>query len=74
MAEWIAENKNILFEGLGVFVLGLVITFVGWLIKKKNTPSDGSINQSMGNNVKAGNVTFTKNKQTVNQKTDSREE
>jgi hypothetical protein len=74
MGEWITQNKAWLLDGLGVFVLGLFVTFIGWLIKKKNTSSDGGINQSMGNNVRAGKVTFTNNKQIVNKKTDSREE
>ena len=74
MINWIVENKEWLLDGLGVFLLGLFVTFIGWLVRKKNTSSKGDINQSMGNNIKAGNVTFKNNKQIVDNKSDKREE
>lgn len=74
MIEWIAENKEWFLEGLGIFLLGLVVAFIGWLVRRKNSSSNGDINQSMGNNTKAGNITFKNNKQIVNGKSDNREE
>jgi hypothetical protein len=72
--EWISENKNWLFEGLGVTLLVGLWALLKNRNKGENTPSNDGINQSMGNNVKAGNVTFKNNKQIANNKTDSREE
>lgn len=72
MIEWITENKAWLLDGLGVFLLGLVVTFIGWLIKRKSTDSSGNINQSIGNNAKANNLVFKNNKQIVNDQSEAR--
>jgi len=72
MIKWITENKEWLLDGLGVFLLGLIVTFIGWLIKRKNTDANGSINQSMGNNAKANNIVYKNNKQIVNGKPKTR--
>ncbi len=74
MIKWITENKEWLLDGLGVFLLTLIVTFIGWLIKKKSADSSGSINQSMGNNAKADNIVFKNNKQIVNGKSETKEE
>lgn len=48
--EWIVENKNWIFSGIGVFVIGLIINS----IRKQNTKSqiqksgDNSINIQSG--------------------------
>ena len=71
MIEWITENKEWLLDGLGVFLLTLVVAFIGWLFKRKRAVSNGRINQSMGNNAKADNIVFKNNRQTVNDKSET---
>lgn len=71
MINWITENKEWLLDGLGVFLLSLVVAFIGWLFKRKSAVSNGSINQSMGNNAKADNIVFKNNRQTVNDKSET---
>lgn len=43
--EWIIDNKEWFFSGVGVFILGLIITFFSWLFRKKQL--DDNINVSM---------------------------
>jgi len=66
MLEWVTKNKEWFLEGLGVFILSVSITFIVWLIKRNKTSSDGNYSQSMGNNVKGRQISFTKNRQTIN--------
>lgn len=44
--EWIIDNKEWFFSGVGVFILGLIITFFSWLFRKKQK-SDNNTNVSM---------------------------
>lgn len=44
--EWMVDNKEWFFSGVGVFILGLIITFFSWLFRKKQK-SDDNINISM---------------------------
>jgi hypothetical protein len=72
--EWISENKNWLFEGLGVTILVGLWAFFRNRNRGENISPNGGINQSMGNNAKAGNITFKNNKQIANKNSDTREE
>lgn len=74
MIEWIIENKEWFLDGLGVFALGLLVSFLVWMINKKETSSKSGINQSVGDNSKAQNITFTNITQTANEKSKDKEE
>ena len=43
---WITDNKEWLFSGAGIFILGLIITFFSWLFRKKQK-SDANTNVLM---------------------------
>mgnify|MGYP001328530245 CR=1 FL=1 len=51
--NWLIENKEWVFSGVGVFVLGLIIT---WLARHRGTGSHKQIQKSGGNskNYQAG--------------------
>lgn len=63
--EWIIDNKEWFLSGVGVFILGLIITFFSCLFRK-NQKSDDNTNVSMkqkgGKNSKNyqsnGNITI----------------
>ena len=44
--EWLTNNKEWFFSGVGVFILGLIITFFSWLFRKKQK-SENNTNVSM---------------------------
>ena len=49
----IIDNKEWVFSGIGVFILGLIITFFSWLFRKKhksNTDTHVSMKQKGGKN------------------------
>lgn len=53
--EWIIDNKEWFFSGVGVFILGLIITFFSWLFRKKQKSDDNisvSMKQKGGKNSK----------------------
>jgi hypothetical protein len=74
MIKWIIENKEWFLDGLGIFILGLFVSFIVWLVNRKGSSSKGSINQGIGNNSKAEKVSFTNIKQIVNSKSENKEE
>lgn len=67
--SWIIENKEWLFSGVGVIIIGAIISYF-WKKKTKSKRShvDNSINQTIGKNIKSkdGNVEFKENKQEIN--------
>jgi hypothetical protein len=48
--EWLSENKEWVFSGIGVVAITLLISFIIWTIKKKNTASGIIQNQTSGDN------------------------
>lgn len=54
MQEWILNNYNWLFSGIGVFTLGLIINFL--FKKRRNHISQENSDGKMNNNVNARNV------------------
>jgi len=53
--EWIVDNKEWFFSGVGVFILGLIITFFSWLFRKKqklDNKTNVSMKQKGGKNSK----------------------
>lgn len=51
--KWIIDNKEWFFSGVGVFILGLIITFFSWLFRKKqkfDTNTNVSMKQKGGKN------------------------
>lgn len=53
--DWIIDNKEWFFSGVGVFILGLIITFFSWLFRKRQKPDDNisvSMKQKGGKNSK----------------------
>ena len=44
--EWMIDNKEWFFSGVGVFILGLIISFFSWLFRKKHK-SDTNTHVSM---------------------------
>lgn len=67
--NWIIENKEWLFSGVGVAIVAALISFF-WKkkAKSKKPDTDNSINQTIGKNIKnkEGNVDFKENKQEIN--------
>jgi hypothetical protein len=59
MLEWIIDNKEWVFSGVGAVIL---TTVLGFLFKKKN---GARINQEMGTGIKSnkGKIVFKDNKQ-----------
>jgi len=63
--EWIKENANWVFSGVGAALLIWLLSFIG---RRKKRGEEGS-QQALGNNVKAGgNVTLSGNVQSGGQK------
>lgn len=62
MYDWIINNKEWFFSGLGVFLLGLIVVLFK-IFTNKGGDSGGKI-QSIGNRIKSkGNVTIKDIKQ-----------
>ena len=65
MMDWISQNIDWIFEGIGVFILGLLVSFLIWVIKRKNANENGKNNQTFINNIKGRNVTLKNNTQSI---------
>jgi hypothetical protein len=50
--EWLSENKEWVFSGIGVVAITLLLSFIIWIVKKKNTESGIIQNQTSGDNSK----------------------
>lgn len=72
--DWIINNKEWIFSGIGVVVIVGIIKYF-WSARKinKTATPDNSINQSIGTGINAtfGSVKVENNEQNVNPKPDN---
>ena len=61
--NWIILNKEWIFDGIGVLLVGSLITFITFLVRRKNTAEKSQTQVGGDNSVNiqsAGNITINK--------------
>jgi predicted tellurium resistance membrane protein TerC len=69
--NWLIQNMTWIFSGVGVVIAGALIKYF-WNKKasKRPTEKDNSLNQTMGNHIKAKSIKINNNKQNIKISTD----